>query len=781
MKPQPFKITEHITFDNNRAQCPCCLTQGKTSKNLALIPNTDGAYKCHRGCSPEQIRDAIGQPKDRIVPTAIAKSSPPKFSTQETVDKATKLLLSSSKVAKKWLNDRGIDDAAIKNHQLGIVRKEYGGTAFWCVSIPYEYEKGSYLMKYFVSPWLPKEERVIQTKKGEEIEELRLKQDTGLASRFLFTKTLDTWDSPVQDKELWIVEGEWDAIILANIMKQNGSAIAICTCSTGCGNVPKDLTELGGYHKILIWYDLDEPGKNGAQKMAIAIGDRAKIATVPSPDNPKEGWDVSDALLAGYTLDNFFVAATESRSPDKKTNTLRDRLITTQELLDRAPDYVEFLIHDLLTTNELQVIAAPPRAGKSLLGLGIADSVASGKDFMGRPTQQGAVIYVNVEDGDAKLKERIVAQQWNPKIPVYWLTEFSLNEWDALLAITTEIKPKLIVIDTLTSVRDDDGDENSSKIASLLKPLKKAAKFGNFAVLLVHHTKKLNANTLADVDVFETMRGSGTIRSECRGAIVLAEVANKDTQRNEWRLIAENGSYARQDLLVVLDASNLTWKTLSNWTPNCSESQQSQVLTFLDKVGSASIDQISANTSVPAKSAYTVVTRLVQAGMLTKQGTRQNAVYIRPIQQIQQLDSLLNSPNDLAASNAGTNSTNQENTFFAGEPEKIITTIAVENTALCESVELEPQSHTTQAVGQFNKQFNKPDLVELGLGDFCVVANMHALFKEHPRYPVRRSNDLYEIMAIKGDKALVRSTNQPNFDRWLAIALLMKVKQTVSA
>jgi len=84
-----------------------------------------------------------------------------------------------------------------------------------------------------------------------------------------------------------------------------------------------------------------------------------------------------------------------------------------------------------------------------------------------------------------------------------------------------------------TSVRSDDTDENSSKVANLLKPLKQAAKRLNMAVILVHHTKKLNVQSLGEVDVFDTMRGSGVIRSESRGAIVLAEVANNETRRNE--------------------------------------------------------------------------------------------------------------------------------------------------------------------------------------------------------------------------------------------------------
>jgi len=648
-----FNITDHVEFQRNRAQCPSCMIDGKDGLNLALLKT--GAYKCFRGCTPAQIRDALGQPKseesDRIVPTALARQPKTVTHTQEQIDQYRRDLINRSKHAINYLKERGFTAEMAKKYQLGVAEKSVrNGKTYekhWCITIPYEISEGVYMCKYRVAPWMPDRPEKLQ----------KWSQDTNLQSRFHFTKK----DG---NKKLFIVAGDWDAMLLAHRAAHENQPYDICTNTTGEGNIPDDLSPIESYKEIYIFYDLDKAGNEGSQKIAQAIGDRAKICTVPHPENYKSGYDVSDAINDGYTLEQFIQASTEAIAPNKTKNDVRDRLITTQELLDRAPDFVEFLVHDLITSNELQIIAAPPRAGKSLLSLGLVESVASGKEFLGRPTQQGDVIYVNCEDGDSKLKERVLAQGWDANIPVHWLTEFNLSEWDKLLEVCEEIKPKLLVIDTLTSVRSDDTDENSSKVANLLKPLKQAAKRLNMAVILVHHTKKLNVQSLSEVDVFDTMRGSGVIRSESRGAIVLAEVANTETRRNEWRLIAENGSYGKQDLLVVLDANTLSWKCLSNWTPNCSESQEAQVLAFMDKVGAASIQQVTENTSIPAKSAYTVVTRLVQRGMLVKQGTRQNAVYIRAIQQIQQLNCLLNSPNPNPVSDTATNST-KNNIFIS--------------------------------------------------------------------------------------------------------------------
>ncbi|MBD2178394.1 AAA family ATPase [Pseudanabaena sp. FACHB-1998] len=707
-----FNIQEHVAFNRNRAQCPNCLADGKHDFNLVLLKS--GAYKCHRGCTTDQIREALGHPKeqtsDRIIPTALAKQPKTVTHTQEQIDQYRHDLINRSKHAINYLKERGFTADMANRYQLGVAeRRVRNGKTYekhWCIAIPYQISEGVYMCKYRVAPWLADRPEKLQ----------KWSQDTNLQSRFHFTK---------QDgnEKLFIVAGDWDAMTLAEIAITENQPFDICTNTTGEGNIPDDLSPLERYKEIYIFYDLDKAGDEGSQKIAQTIGDRTKICTVPHPQQPKEGYDSSDAIASGYKFEDFIEATKTAIAPNKPKNDVRDRLITTQELLDRAPDFVEFLVHDLITSNELQIIAAPPRAGKSLLSLGLVESVASGKEFLGRPTQQGDVIYVNCEDGDSKLKERVLAQGWDPNIPVHWLTEFNLSEWDKLLEVCEDIKPKLLVIDTLTSVRSDDTDENSSKVANLLKPLKQAAKRLNMAVILVHHTKKLNVQSLSEVDVFDTMRGSGVIRSESRGAIVLAEVANTETRRNEWRLIAENGSYGKQDLLVVLDANTLSWKCLSNWTPNCSESQEAQALAFFDKVGSASIQQVSENTSIPAKSAYTVVTRLVQRGMLTKQGTRQNAVYIRAIQHIQQFNSLLNSPNPNSASDAAPNSTKDKNIFSTDTQVLKTVDVTAENMPMPQSVELEAQTLTQQPIPNSTSnstQFNKPRSVkskQLKVGD----------------------------------------------------------------
>lgn len=638
-----FKISDHIEFDQKgRAQCPVCLTDGKKGKNLALIPNTDGAYKCHRGCTPEQIREAIGQPKsehlgDRIVPTALAKPAPkPKYHDEQTITANNQRLLTESTLAKKWLNDRGIDDNVIAHHKLGVTKKLIDGKQYPCITIPYRIGVDQYLQKYFVAPWLPSDQR----------DDHRIKQDIGLSARLWFVYC----DGDKNGNTAAICEGEWDAIKLSML----NPSFDIFTSTTGAGNIPADLSLLDDYKEIFIFYDLDEAGEKGAIKMQKAIGDRAKICTVPHPENPPKGYDVSDSIRDGYTLNHFLEATKKIVNYSEKPNSsnkqsLKSRLTTTAELMARAKDYTDWLIDEILPINELILLAASPRAGKSLMAMNIAQCVASGSNFLDRPVTQGTVIYVQCEDSETKTKQRAIAQGWDENLPVYWLDKFKLSELPELIELAKELEPRLIVLDTLSRIRDDNATESSAEMGRVLEPLQEFARDHNCCILPIHHTGKIKADNADTLDVFETIRGSSAIRATCRGTLVIA--ANE----TGYRLCIENG-YNKQDLKVSLNLTDLTWKLLGRWGVQVNESLTDQVLAFLTKCEHATLEQIFDATNIKKDSLYKTLSRLVQQNLVTKTGSRKQVLYsrmnsVKPLSDISDMsDNLSDTQNQTAQS-----------------------------------------------------------------------------------------------------------------------------------
>ncbi len=634
-----FKITDYIEFNaSGRASCPVCEPEKGKNTNLSLHPN--GGYYCFRKCSIEDIRAAIGAPKDQQVPTALATSKSSTVSPQK-VKEAHDRLMESNGPAKQWLHDRGIDDGLIVRYQLGISRAKAGeGKQMYpAITIPIPNHDGTaYWQKKRVAPWIPKEDQPHGYKPWSQ---------WGIPARAFFT-----W-LPAEATEIWLCEGEWDAILLGNMLRQADAPIAVASFTCGCGTVPgKDqLDLLPG--TVTIWYDRNDtpdkqgnrPGEVGAQKLAIALGNRAKIGQVPMPnDCTINGWDVTDAIKHGFALPDFYAAAgdaqpfTATTKPDK--NPLRDRMVTTDQLIARAPDFQEWLVPDLLTNNELFGLAAPPRGGKSLMCMLLAKAIATGEKFLERPVVKGSVIYVNLEDPDVKIKERTVAQQWREGLPIYWIDKFKLHELPHLIEIADEMEDlRLIILDTFSRIRSDDKNENAAEMSLVIEPLQEYAKTRNVTILLVHHTGKLNPDRNSLDELFDSVRGSGAIRATCRGLLVIAPGDNC------YRLAVENG-WGKHDLKIRLDAATSEWKLLGKWQPpEAPQDQKSMVIDCLNKLGSGTIDQIAAETNLPKRSLWVVLNRLVDEEVIKKEGNRQSAIYVRPIQQIQQLNSLLNSTN----------------------------------------------------------------------------------------------------------------------------------------
>lgn len=613
-----FNIADHVDFDaKGRAVCPSCALDGKTrSKNLALLDS--GAYKCHRGCTTEQIRGALGATKDRPLPP---QTTPPAPTAKVTVPpakvkEATERLLNQSTHALRWLTERGITPEMIEHYRLGVGRLKVthdgksGYVPSIIVPIPTA-DRTAYFQKKRTAPWVKGEERP---------------DHWPTWSQYGIPQLVYTTHQPESPAQTWLCEGEWDAIMLGwavrNSDLKNDVQVSCFTC--GAGNVPpeNELDRLTG--NVVIWYDHDEAGAKGAAKVAARLKNRAKVATVPTLDTTNPGWDVSDALNAG--LFPQFVAAASAATPwqpPKSNNPLRARLISNDELLERAPDYTDWLVDDILTADELFLLAASPRAGKSLLAMTLTKAVASGGNFLGRPVAQGAVLYIRCEDSETKTKERELKQGWSNGMPVYWIDKFKLSEIDHLEELVEELGCRLVVLDTLSRIRDAAISESSAEMSQLLEPLQEMCKRQRCTGLLVHHTGKVNLQNAGDIDVFDTIRGSSSIRATCRGTLILAA-----DERN-YRLAVENG-WGKLDLQIILDANTLEWRLLGNWNgPTVDMNQKDRVLAYMNQVASAGIDQIAEATNLPRKSLYEVLKRLQCEDLVEKRGDRKQAIYIR--------------------------------------------------------------------------------------------------------------------------------------------------------
>jgi hypothetical protein len=646
-----FDIRNHVEFNNKgRAQCPCCILDGKKEANLSVMDS--GAYKCHRGHTPVEIREQLGEAKDQQAP-------PPKVEKNTNLTERQVLenqeRLKSGEHCLAWLLDRGLDAMAIDYYKLGAVRAKTKSGYLPAISIPIPDGDGRYYSKKRIAPWLDHTENKWS--------------QYGVKSTIYVTH-----DAGENFAQYWLCEGEWDAIALGWAVKNDprlSETITVVTATTGAGNVP-DGFEIDRWmpHQVPIvtWFDLDKAGRDGAQKWRAKLGNRVAIGDLGRKGENfdgsglPEGYDVSDALKSGLALDafvskaNFAIAEIEATSDQPPTatakkprvNPLLSRMISNDELLDRAEDFTDWLIPDILSPNELFILAAPPRTGKGLFCMTLAKAIATGGKFLDRPATQGAVLYVNLEDSETKIKIRQISQGWERGMPVHWIDKFSLSELPDLRELAASIPDlRLIILDTFSRVRDDSHTESSSEMGRILGPVQEMARDLNVCIILAHHTPKLNAeSSQGNVSPFDLIRGNGAIRGTARGAIVILPA------EDSYRICTENGFAEPMDLRARINPATCEWQLLGRWNPRIEGTVRDQVLDYLNLNGQGTVKAISTDLRLHAATIGTILSKLHGEGLTTKvcgKG-RSPAIYSRSFNLLQLDEALIETYNPYTVS-----------------------------------------------------------------------------------------------------------------------------------
>jgi len=185
-----------------------------------------------------------------------------------------------------------------------------------------------------------------------------------------------------------------------------------------------------------------------------------------------------------------------------------------------------------LIAEGVTLLAGKPKLGKSWLMLDIALGVASGKPVLGDlPTMPGQVLGLFLEDSQRRLQSRIgklvpAGETWpaNFALATRWprIDEGGLSDIEAWCRQAPN--PKAIIIDTLAKLRPAkvlrkaqyDLDYES------LSGLQKIALEFHVAIIVVHHTRKAEAD-----DVFDTVSGTLGLTAAADSILVLSKRSGK--------------------------------------------------------------------------------------------------------------------------------------------------------------------------------------------------------------------------------------------------------------
>lgn len=290
----------------------------------------------------------------------------------------------------------------------------------------------------------------------------------------------------------------------------------------------------------------------------------------------------------------------------------------------------EPLITDWLDLESLAVLYGRPNGGKSFMAIDMALCVATGSWWHGHEVVKGPVLYVAAE-GRRGLGIRQRAWKANAKLygddllaDMHWLPRavnlLDLVATSALTVICEELRPKLVVVDTLARSMAG-GEENSGRdMGRVIDACAHLKERTGACVLLVHHTGKDQA---AGARGHSSLLGAVDTELELKSAeniLVLSTTKQKENAEQppmRFTLIpaAESMAVARYTGRNIPDGGDLSSKHQITLDALAS-------IDLGDGAASGQWQEVAGEQGIPKATFYRHRKALVDAGLVAQRGQR---------------------------------------------------------------------------------------------------------------------------------------------------------------
>jgi hypothetical protein len=151
----------------------------------------------------------------------------------------------------------------------------------------------------------------------------------------------------------------------------------------------------------------------------------------------------------------------------QRTQTLEAKALDLDELFDLESEGLSWVIPGLLPEAETIVLAGAPKAGKTLLAIDAAYSVATGESyFLGEATKQGKVLLVSTDESANSTKAKLINRGFRrgDKGSIKVLPTWDISQMGALEALLEDFRPDLVIIDSLRRInKGSEISENSAE------------------------------------------------------------------------------------------------------------------------------------------------------------------------------------------------------------------------------------------------------------------------------------------------------------------------------
>lgn len=204
------------------------------------------------------------------------------------------------------------------------------------------------------------------------------------------------------------------------------------------------------------------------------------------------------------------------------------------------------------------LFAGSPKVGKSFFMAQLAYHVSTGTPLWDFPVHQGSVLYLALEDDHRRLQKRLYRMFGAEGTDNLHFAVFAKQLGDGLeeqLKKFLEEHPdtRLVIIDTLQKIRGEGGEKYSySNDYEVISRLKKIADDSGICLLLVHHTRKQQAD-----DKFDMISGTNGLLGSADGAFLLYK-----ENRTSTAAVLDVSGRDQQDQRLYLnrDKEHLIWE-----------------------------------------------------------------------------------------------------------------------------------------------------------------------------------------------------------------------------
>ena len=231
--------------------------------------------------------------------------------------------------------------------------------------------------------------------------------------------------------------------------------------------------------------------------------------------------------------------------------------LSMNELYDHVfpgkPPVVEGLLYP-----GVYLFVGAPKVGKSFLMAQLAYHVSMGLPLWGYEVRRGTVLYLALEDDYPRLQERLYRMFGADSAGGLFLSVSAHTLGGGLEKqlegfVQEHPDTQLIIIDTLQKIREA-GDERYSYASDyeVITKLKRFADASGVCVLLVHHTRKQQAD-----DRFDKISGTNGLMGAADGAFLLQKERRTDSAAT---LDISGRDLQDQRLYLKKDEERLVWE-----------------------------------------------------------------------------------------------------------------------------------------------------------------------------------------------------------------------------